>query len=58
VPWHRARLVPGIDIAAKDDATEAFETQVRPIGPGPDDAAILPPHVLARFLRDDEVVFQ
>jgi LmbE family N-acetylglucosaminyl deacetylase len=58
VPWQRARAVSDIDVAAKAQAIDVFETQVRPIGPGPDDAPILPPNVLARFLRPDEVVFQ
>ena len=42
---------------AKARAIDAFDTQVRPIGPDPADAAILPPHVLDRFLRPYEVVF-
>jgi hypothetical protein len=31
-----------------------FASQVQPIGPSEADAAILPPHVVARFLRQHE----
>ncbi|HEX3824627.1 MAG TPA: PIG-L family deacetylase [Mycobacteriales bacterium] len=58
VPWARARAVTGIDLAAKTTAIAAFATQVRPIGPDPADVAVLPPHVLERFTRPDELVFQ
>jgi LmbE family N-acetylglucosaminyl deacetylase len=58
VPWHRARTVGAIDIAAKAAAIEAFETQLRPLGNDPADAAILPPLVLERFRRPDELVFR
>lgn len=57
VPWARARAVTDIDLAAKSEAIDAFGTQVRPIGPDPVDAAVLPPHVLERFARPDELVF-
>jgi LmbE family N-acetylglucosaminyl deacetylase len=57
VPWSRLRTVAVPDRAAKARAVDAFETQVRPIGPEPEDAAILPPAVVARFLRPCEVVF-
>jgi LmbE family N-acetylglucosaminyl deacetylase len=59
VPWHRARridLTPGAR-AAKAAAIEAFPSQIHPLGPAEADAAILPPHVLARFARPFEVVF-
>ncbi|WFE39305.1 PIG-L family deacetylase [Micromonospora sp. WMMD998] len=59
VPWHRARRIDltGAARAAKRDAIDAFHSQVRPLGPDPADAAILPPHVLARFARPYETVF-
>jgi LmbE family N-acetylglucosaminyl deacetylase len=56
VPWGRLRAMPVPDVAAKAAAIDAFDTQVRPIGPGPADAAILPPHVVARFLGPVEQV--
>ncbi|WBB71926.1 PIG-L family deacetylase [Micromonospora sp. WMMD1128] len=58
VPWHRARRVDltGAARSAKRDAIDAFRSQVRPLGPDPADAAILPPHVLARFARPYETV--
>ena len=59
IPWDRARLValPPAVLRAKESAIGAFRTQVEPLGPEPADAAILPPHVCARFLRPYEVVF-
>jgi LmbE family N-acetylglucosaminyl deacetylase len=60
VPWHRARridLTPAA-MAAKAAAIEAFPSQIHPLGPDAADAAILPPHVLARFARPFEVVFE
>ncbi|MFF5081866.1 PIG-L deacetylase family protein [Actinoplanes sp. NPDC000266] len=58
VPWERARRVPlkSDVLAAKRAAVEAFPSQIHPLGPEPADAAILPPHVLARFARPFEVV--
>ncbi|SNY66673.1 PIG-L deacetylase family protein [Paractinoplanes atraurantiacus] len=58
VPWERARRVPLSPevLAAKQAAIEAFPSQIHPLGPDPADAAILPPHVLARFARPFEVV--
>lgn len=58
VPWERARRVPlPADVRrAKAAAVDAFATQVRPLGPLPQDAPVLPPHVLARFARDEELV--
>lgn len=38
-------------------AIAAFPSQIAPLGPAPDDAAILPPHVLARFTRPFEMLF-
>jgi LmbE family N-acetylglucosaminyl deacetylase len=60
VPWSRARridLAPAA-LAAKKDAIAAFPSQIAPLGPAAADAAILPPHVLARFTRPFEVVFE
>jgi LmbE family N-acetylglucosaminyl deacetylase len=54
VPWDRIHVVPVDDVAAKASAINEFASQVRPIGPSPNDAAILPPHVVARFLRPVE----
>jgi LmbE family N-acetylglucosaminyl deacetylase len=60
VPWHRARrieLPPSVQ-GAKAHAVAAFRSQITPLGPDPGDAAVLPPHVLARFARPSEVVFR
>jgi LmbE family N-acetylglucosaminyl deacetylase len=59
VPWHRAWRIPlsPETVRAKRAAIETFRTQIHPLGPDPADAAVLPPHVLARFLRPFEVVF-
>jgi LmbE family N-acetylglucosaminyl deacetylase len=60
VPWHRAGRLPlsRTAAAAKRRAVERFVSQIRPIGPGPDDAAILPPDELAHHTRGFEVVFR
>jgi LmbE family N-acetylglucosaminyl deacetylase len=59
VPWQRCRRLPlsPAEQAAKRDAVAAFESQIRPLGPDPADAAVLPPEVLARFDRPFEVFF-
>jgi LmbE family N-acetylglucosaminyl deacetylase len=57
VPWSRLRTVAVPDQSAKARAIDAFDTQVRPIGAEPEDAAILPSHVVMRFLRPLEAVF-
>ena len=59
VPWDRARRIdlPGAARQAKEAAIQAFPSQIADLGPDPADAAILPPHVLARFRRPFEVVF-
>lgn len=59
VPWDRARRValPPAVRAAKSRAVGCFTTQVRPLGPAPEDAVVLPPEVLAHFDRDAEWVF-
>jgi LmbE family N-acetylglucosaminyl deacetylase len=60
VPWHRARRIdlPPAAQAAKAAAIAAFPSQTEPLGPAEADAAILPPHVLARFARPFEVIFE
>jgi LmbE family N-acetylglucosaminyl deacetylase len=59
VPWDRARRLdlPAAAQQAKEAAVQAFPSQINDLGPAPADAAILPPHVLARFRRTFEVVF-
>ncbi|WP_433717631.1 PIG-L deacetylase family protein [Actinoplanes sp. CA-051413] len=59
VPWDRARRLdlPSAARHAKEAAIQAFPSQIADLGPEPADAAILPPHVLARFRRPFEVVF-
>lgn len=59
LPCSRARLVALSEPVRrlKQRAIAEFETQIRPIGPRPQDAPVLPPHVLARFGRAYEVVF-
>jgi LmbE family N-acetylglucosaminyl deacetylase len=54
VPWQQLRVVEVPDITVKAAAIEEFASQIRPIGPAPQDAAVLPPHVVARFLRARE----
>ncbi|GIF20117.1 LmbE family N-acetylglucosaminyl deacetylase [Actinoplanes tereljensis] len=60
VPWSRARRIdlPPAAQAAKAAAIAAFPSQIEPLGPAEADAAILPPHVLARFARPYEVIFE
>ncbi|MGZ4605321.1 MAG: PIG-L deacetylase family protein [Blastococcus sp.] len=60
VPWERALRVPLSEgrRAAKRAAVDCFATQVRPLGPAPEDAVVLPPEMLASFDRDVEVVFR
>jgi len=57
LPFDRARRLDLDDAtqAAKRIAIDCFTTQVRPLGPDPADAAVLPPTVLARFTRAFEV---
>lgn len=58
VPWERLRRVelPAHVATAKQRAVAAFASQVLPLSDDPADAAILPPHVLARLLRPSETV--
>ncbi|MEU9130802.1 PIG-L family deacetylase [Kitasatospora sp. NPDC048540] len=60
LPWHRAVRV-ALPPAARDrkrTALECFRSQVRPLGDGPGDEAILPPAELAHFRRDFEVLWR
>ncbi|WNI19028.1 PIG-L deacetylase family protein [Actinacidiphila sp. ITFR-21] len=59
VPWSSARriLLTETARARKRTAAERFTSQIRPLGPDPEDAAVLPPGELAHHLRDIEVVF-
>jgi len=56
IPWVRARRLPIPDgvVARKRAAIGEFVSQITPDGDRP---AVLPPHVLPRFLRSFEVVF-
>ncbi len=60
VPWDRALCAPLSPErrAAKRAAVACFRTQVRPLGPAPEDAAVLSPEMLASFDRGSEVLFQ
>jgi LmbE family N-acetylglucosaminyl deacetylase len=60
VPWSSAMRVPLTETAAvrKRAAAERFTSQVKPLGAGPEDAAVLTPGELAHHLRDVEVVFE
>ncbi|GAA2298958.1 PIG-L family deacetylase [Streptomyces kunmingensis] len=60
VPWRTARCVqlPPHVQALKQVAIDRFTTQIHPLGPGPEDAAVLPPEELAHHLRPTEVLFQ
>lgn len=60
VPWERA-VRSGLDAAdlrAKRWAIDAFESQLRPVGPGPGDAPILSAAELAHHVRGEEVYLQ
>jgi len=59
-PWSVARTF-GLDrrsVRAKHLAIEAFTSQIRPIGPNPEDRTVLPGPVLDRFRRPFEVLFE
>ena len=57
LPWDRVRVVDVSDrLDAKARAIACFASQVAPIGPDPEDAAVLPPEVLAHFGRPHEAV--
>jgi LmbE family N-acetylglucosaminyl deacetylase len=60
IPWPsalRVALTPA-EAAAKQSAVQQFVSQIQPLGPEPQDAAVLPPEELAHHLRDTEVVFE
>jgi LmbE family N-acetylglucosaminyl deacetylase len=54
VPWQRFRSTEVADLATKEAAISMFRSQIEPIGPASADAAVLPPEVLARFVRPHE----
>lgn len=59
VPWERAVRLP-LDPEArrrKRAALACYPSQTEPLGPSPEDAAVVPPSDLAHFLRPDEVLF-
>lgn len=60
VPWERALSVPiqGCAAERKARAVACHVSQVRPIGPAPEDAAVLSPGTLDHFSRDREVVLR
>ncbi|NMO88501.1 PIG-L deacetylase family protein [Actinomycetospora sp. TBRC 11914] len=53
-----AVTLPEAALRAKQDAVACFTTQVQPLSADPRDASILPPEVLARLLRDVEVLWR
>lgn len=53
-----AVTLPATAQRAKHDAVACFTTQVQPLSDDPRDAAILPPEVLARLLREVEVLWR
>jgi LmbE family N-acetylglucosaminyl deacetylase len=57
LPWSRlARMTLGPDESArKRRAVRAFRSQTLPLGADPEDAPVLPLHVLRRFLRSYEI---
>ncbi|MEV0263587.1 PIG-L family deacetylase [Streptomyces sp. NPDC050617] len=59
VPWgEAARIVlPPEARRRKAAAVARFVSQTEPLGPAPEEAAILPPEEIAHHLRDVEVVF-
>ncbi len=57
LPWDqlaKLELGPG-ERKAKRCAVRSFRSQIRPLGPNPEDAPVLPPRVLQRFARAYEV---
>lgn len=60
VPWGQLRrlVLPPPVAAAKGRAITAFTSQLEPLGPAPADAAVLPPHVVARFVAGAEWMFE
>lgn len=60
VPWHRAGRIdmPAWALKRKRAAIACHASQVRPLGPGAGDAAILPPDELEHFDRAFETVLR
>jgi LmbE family N-acetylglucosaminyl deacetylase len=60
LPWDRAvRMALPVDRrAVKRAAVDRFTSQLLPLGPAAEDAAVLSPEMLASFDRDLEVVFR
>ncbi|MEU5370555.1 PIG-L family deacetylase [Streptomyces sp. NPDC005951] len=60
VPWSNAARIalPPPVLERKRRAVGHFVSQIEPLGPGPANAAVLPPEELAHHLRDWEVVFR
>ncbi|MFJ6752088.1 PIG-L deacetylase family protein [Streptomyces sp. NPDC091266] len=60
VPWAQAARIalPRTMLARKTSAISRFTSQISPLGPGPGDAAILPPEEISHHLRAAEVVFR
>ncbi|MET0199788.1 PIG-L family deacetylase [Rhodococcus sp. RS1C4] len=59
VPWGRALGITLDDrtAQAKKAAAHRFTSQIQDLSDDPADRAVLPPHILARLLRSEEVVF-
>jgi LmbE family N-acetylglucosaminyl deacetylase len=57
IPWSACRRLDmtAHNTARKRWATRAFRSQTLPIGPDPEDAAVLPDHVVRRFWQGYEV---
>ena len=58
VPWHRVRAISLSDdqLARKRRAVDHFVSQTQALSDHPADAAVLPPFVIDRLVRDQEVV--
>jgi hypothetical protein len=48
--------LPPDALRRKQDAVACYPSQTEPLGPAPEDAAVVPPSDLAHFLRPEEVV--
>ncbi len=59
VPWHRASVLPlsPREQQRKRRAVAEFASQIAPLSADPADAAVLPPFVLDRLVRGEELVF-
>jgi hypothetical protein len=57
IPWPSCRRfdMTKRDTARKRWATASFRSQIRPLGPLPEDAAVLPSHVLRRHWQSYEM---